>query len=255
MEAARKAETAGTAETAITAMTATTAMPTMATPTTTTTPTAQKARASGPGTTRDSLRWALLVPGAATAAGFLAQFPYGGLYVGVTLMLAAAATGAIVAGSNWHRGGAATIAGFGVMALGLFAGPSLYESYAKLLGERTGAVVVLTGERGRDTGEYFCHVIDDGGRVSELGNRQNCYGDFAAEQRVVLYEDPLGALSPWIEAEDDRSLDPVGLAVTAGLFLLVGGTLFTAGLRRRSDQDLLDRHRRRPVPPQRSAVE
>lgn len=197
--------------------------------------------------TRNSLLWALLLPTAATAAGFLAQFPYGGLYVGVTLVLAAAATGAIVAGSHWHRSGAATIVGFGVMALGLFAGPALYESYAKLLGERVGAVVVLAtgGDASGKGSQDFCHVIDDEGEVSKLGNQQNCYGDFAEEQRVVLYKDPLGALSPWIEAKDDRSVSPLGLAVTGGLFLLVGGTLFTAGLRRRSDQDVLEQHRRR----------
>lgn len=206
-------------------------------------------------TVRNSLFWALLVPATATVAGFLAQFPYGGLWVGVILMLAAAAVGAIVAGSNWNRSGAATIVGFGVMALGLFAGPNLYEAYAKLLGERVGAVVVLaTG--GSDSGkgsQDYCHVIDDEGEVSKLGNQQNCYGDFAEEQRVVLYKDPLGVLSPWIEAKDDRSLTPLGSAITGGLFLLVGGTLFTAGLRRRSDQDVAEQHLRRHGPPRRSA--
>lgn len=216
--------------------------------------TTQKARTAGR-PVRNSFVWALLIPGSATAAGFLAQVPYG-IYVGVTLVLAAAGLGAAVAGSNWNRSGAAMIVGFGVLALGIFAGPNLYESYAKLLGERVGAVVVLTGERGgtKGDGEYYCHVIDDEGEVSELGNQQNCFGDFAEEQRVVLYKDPLGVLAPWIEARDDRSPDALGLGITGGLFLLVGGSLFTAGLRRRSDRDLLEEHRRRHGPPWRSAA-
>ncbi|MGW6709789.1 hypothetical protein ACWGDE_33555 [Streptomyces sp. NPDC054956] len=213
---------------------------------------AQKARPAGR-TARNSLFWALLIPGAATVAGFIAQFPYGGLWIGVILILAVAATGATVAGLNWHRSGAATIVGFGVMALGLFAGPSLYESYAKLFGERVGAVVVLSGERtGKQEGHFYCHVIDDEGEVSKLGNQQNCYGDFAEEQRVVLYKDPLGALSPWIEPKDDRSLSPTGLITTGGIFLLIGGSMLSAGLRRRSDQDILEEQRRKYGPPWRS---
>ncbi|MEV7521573.1 hypothetical protein [Streptomyces sp. NPDC091371] len=202
-------------------------------------------------TARNSLFWALLIPTVTSAAGFLGQFPYGGLWAGVLVILATAAVGATVAGAKWHRSGAATIVGFGVFALSLFAGPALYEAYAKEFGERVGAVVVLTGERSgtKGDGEYYCHVIDDAGEVSELGNQQNCFGDFAEEQHVVLYKDPLGVLAPWIEATDDRSVDPIGPGITAGLFLLVGGSMLTAGLRRRSDRDLLEEQRRRHDPP------
>ncbi|MCT4353952.1 hypothetical protein M5362_12515 [Streptomyces sp. Je 1-79] len=208
----------------------------------------------GPRRTRNTLFWAALVPVAATVGGFLSQYPYGMLYVGVLVVLAAAGLGAGVAGSNWNRAGAAIIVGFGTLALGVFAGSNLYESYAKLLGERVDAVVVDAGERTNSKGDvrHVCHVVDSAGESAELGDIQNCHGDFAEGRRVVLFKDPLGGLEPWIEATDDRSLDPVGLGITGGAFVLVGGTMFSAGMRRRSQQDRLEEHRRKHGPPWRS---
>ncbi|MFB7464094.1 hypothetical protein ACFCZ1_11445 [Streptomyces sp. NPDC056224] len=208
----------------------------------------------GPARTRNSLFWAALIPVTATLGGVLAQYPYGMLWVGVLLVLAAAGIGAGVAGSGWNRAGVATVVGFGTMALGIFAGPSLYEAYAMRLGERVEAVVVDTGERTNLKGDSrsFCRVADPSGRVRELGQQQNCYGTFTRGQHVVLFEDPLGILDPRIEATGDRTLAPLGLGISGGLFLLVGGAMLSGGLRRRSDRDLLEEHRRKHGPPWRS---
>ncbi|WP_328926193.1 hypothetical protein OG429_17220 [Streptomyces sp. NBC_00190] len=200
----------------------------------------------GPARTRNSLLWAALIPVTATFGGFLAQYPYGLLWLGVLLVLAAAGTGAAVAGTGWNRAGVATVVGFGTMALGVFAGPSLYEAYAMRLGERVDAVVIETGERTNFKGDArsFCRVADPSGTVRELGQQQNCYGEFTRGQHVVLFEDPLGLLDPRVEATGDRTLDPLGPGISGGLFLLVGASMFSGGMRRRSDRDILERQRR-----------
>ncbi|MFG2979829.1 hypothetical protein ACGFYQ_01030 [Streptomyces sp. NPDC048258] len=205
----------------------------------------------GPARTRNSLFWAVLIPVTATVGGFLAQYPYGLIWLGVLLVLAAAGIGAGVAGSGWNRAGAASIVGFGAMALGVFAGPSLSEAYAMRLGERVDAVVIETGERTNFKGDArsFCRVADPSGTVRELGQQQNCYGEFTRGQHVVLFEDPLGILDPRIEATDDRTIAPLAPSISGGLFLLVGAAMFSGGLRRRSDRDLLEQHRRKHGPP------
>lgn len=201
----------------------------------------------GPGRLRNTLFWALFVPTTATVAAFLTQYPYGLLYVGVLAVLAVAAAGATVAGLTWKRAGAATVVGFGTLALSLFAGSNLNEMYLKQFGDRGEAVVAEIGEHaaGKDRTRSYCRLVDGSGTLRELRAIQNCRGQFEEGQRVVLYEDPLGGLAPWMEAADSRTLDPLGLGITGGLYLLVGGTLFYAGQRRRSDRDLLERHRRR----------
>ncbi|MFE9632420.1 hypothetical protein [Streptomyces sp. NPDC006463] len=210
----------------------------------------------GPARTRSSLVWAALIPVTATVGGFLAQYPYGLLWLGVLLVLAAAGIGAGVAGTGWNRAGVATVVGFGTMALGVFAGPSLYEAYATQLGERVDAVVVETGERPGLKGDAlsFCRVADASGTVRELGQQQNCFGKFEKGQHVVLFEDPLGMLDPRVEATGDRTFDPLGPSISAGLFLLVGASMFSGGMRRRSDRDLLEEHRRKHGPPWRSGA-
>ncbi|MFB7783468.1 hypothetical protein ACFC1D_12225 [Streptomyces vinaceus] len=112
---------------------------------------------------------------------------------------------------------------------------TLNETYFKQLGERTGAVVVEAGNRVNGKGDvrHFCRVLDDSGSRAELGDIQNCHGQFATGRRVVLFEDRLGGLDPWIEAGDDRAVDPVGLGITAGLYVLIAATLLHAGRRRR----------------------
>ncbi|MFI1284639.1 hypothetical protein ACH4U5_28495 [Streptomyces sp. NPDC020858] len=203
---------------------------------------------------RNSLFWAVLIAGAGTLGGLISQFPYGMLYVGVVVILAAAGLGAAVAGSNWNRAGAASIVGFGTMALGIFAGINLNESYLKLLGERADAVVLesrqYTNLKGDD--RFFCRVVDTSGERHELDHIQNCYADVEPGGHVVLFKDRLGGLDPWMETTDSRALDPLALGITGGLFLLIGGTMFTAGQRRRTDRDLYDEHRRRHGPPWRS---
>ncbi|MEU4892960.1 hypothetical protein AB0B12_17290 [Streptomyces sp. NPDC044780] len=190
---------------------------------------------AGPGHTPNSLKWAVLIPVVATAAGFLAQYPYGMLWLGVLIVLGAAAAAAIVAGGLWHRAGAATLAAFATMALALFAGPALYELYVKQVGDRVDALVADTGTHTNHKGTELdvCRVVDTSGTVRDLSEQQNCQGQFRPEQHVVLFVDPLGALDPWVEATGERTVDGVGLGITAGLFAVTGSALFYAGQRRR----------------------
>ncbi|MEU6480711.1 hypothetical protein ABZ858_28300 [Streptomyces sp. NPDC047017] len=187
--------------------------------------------------TGSSLVWAVGLPVAGVLAGVVAQYPYG-MWVGVVLGLAVAATTAVVAGGVWHRAWAATFASFAVLALPFFAGPAFYATYAQQAGERVPAVITGTGERQgvkKSAKLSVCRVVEASGAVREVSEQSNCQGQFAAGERVVLFEDPLGALDPWIEAEPgERGVDTVGLGVTAGLFLVAGSALFCAGQRRRS---------------------
>ncbi|MFF1338634.1 hypothetical protein ACFVYT_12085 [Streptomyces sp. NPDC058290] len=61
------------------------------------------------------------------------------------IVLAAAATGPIVAGSVWNRAGAATLVGFSLLTLVLFAGSNLNEI------SRTGWAAWIPGSRPRTT--------------------------------------------------------------------------------------------------------
>lgn len=190
-----------------------------------------KAAPSGAGRARNSLFWAALIAGSGTLGGFISQFPYGMLYVGVLIALAAAGLGAGVADSNWNRAGAATIMGFGTMALALIAGPSLNESYLKLLGERVDAVVLESREHTNSKGDvrFYCRVVDTSGETHELDAMQNCYADVERGGQVFLFKDRLGGLDPWIETTDSRALDPLRLGIAGGLLLPISGTMFTAG--------------------------
>ncbi|MFE9468716.1 hypothetical protein ACFYNW_34785 [Streptomyces virginiae] len=212
-----------------------------------------KASPSGFRRTRNSLFWAVLVAGGGTLGGFVSQFPWM-LYVGVLVVLAAAGLGAAVAGSNWNRAGAAAIVGFGTMALGVFAGSNLNEAYMKLFGERVSAVVLEFDERTNVKGDvrYSCRVVDTAGERHDLGAVQNCRGQVASGEQVVMFKDRIGALDPWLEKTGSRALDPLGLGITGALLLLVGGTMFTAGRHRRSDRDLHAEYVRRHGPPWRS---
>ncbi|MBZ9596410.1 hypothetical protein K7B06_15110 [Streptomyces erythrochromogenes] len=213
-----------------------------------------KAAPTGARRGRNSLFWAVLVAGTATVGGFISQFPYGLLYVGVLVVLAAAGLGAAVAGSNWNRAGAATVVGFGTIALGVFAGNNLNESYLKLLGERVDAVVITSREYSNAKGDtrFACRVTDSSGESHELDALRNCYDRVPPGGHVFLFKDRLGGLGPWMDTDGSRALDPLGLGITGGLFLLVGGTMFAAGQRRRSDRDLHEEHLRRHGPPWRS---
>ncbi|MBO0654348.1 hypothetical protein J1792_16665 [Streptomyces triculaminicus] len=212
-----------------------------------------EAAASAPRRTLNSLLWAVLIPVVSTAAGFLAQYPYG-LWAGVVIALGATAAAAIVAGGMWNRAGAATLASFATLALALFGGPTLYETYVKTFGERVDALVADTGQRVNAKGTKLdvCRVVDTTGRAQDVSEQQNCHGQFKPEQHVILFNDPLGGLDPWVEATGDRTLDPVGPACTGGLFALTGGALFYAGQRRRTDRDMALRQRRGYGAPHRS---
>ncbi|MFI1356780.1 hypothetical protein ACH4TV_24845 [Streptomyces sp. NPDC020898] len=193
--------------------------------------------ASASGHALNTLKWALLIPVTGVAAGVLGQYSYG-MWAGVVVTLAVAATAAVVAGGVWHRAGAATLASVAALALPFFAGPAFYETYIKQLGERVHAVVADTGERRgvkRSTQLAVCRVVDTTGTARDLSQQQNCYGQFEVGQEVVLFRDPQGALGPWIEARPGaRTPDVLGLGITAGLFLTAGSALFYAGQRRRS---------------------
>ncbi|MEU7370276.1 hypothetical protein AB0B92_32885 [Streptomyces hygroscopicus] len=190
---------------------------------------------TGTGHTLNTLMWAVLIPVVATAAGFLAQYPYGMLWLGGVIVLGAAAAAAVVAGGIWHRAGAATLAACATVALALFAGPALYELYVKRAGDRVDALVADTGKRTNHKGTELdvCRVVDTSGKVRDLSEQQNCHGQFTPKQHVVLFVDPLDALDPWVEATDERAVDGAGLGITAGLFAVTGSALLYAGLRRR----------------------
>ncbi|MEU9879313.1 hypothetical protein [Streptomyces phaeochromogenes] len=198
--------------------------------------------------TLNSLKWALAIPVLGVVAGFLGQYPYG-IWVGVVIAIGVVAAAAIIAGGVWHRAGAATLASVAALALPFFAGPGLYELYVKQVGERVHAVVADTGERQgvkRTTELSVCRVVDTSGIVRDVSEQQNCYGQFKPGQHVILFEDPLGALDPWIEAlPGDRTVDPLTLGITTGLFLVTGSALLHAGQRRRSETDMVKRSLKR----------
>jgi hypothetical protein len=117
--------------------------------------------------------WAVLIPTVGTAAGLLAQYPYGMLWVGSVIVLGTAGAAAIVAGAVWNRAGAATLASIAVLALPFFAGPALYELYVKQVGERVDALVADTGERPNAKGTELgvCRVVDTSGEVQDLSEQ------------------------------------------------------------------------------------
>ncbi|OIK28468.1 hypothetical protein [Streptomyces malaysiense] len=189
----------------------------------------------------------------AVVGAVLAQFPWH--WIGIAIVVIAGFTAPIVAGGAWNRAGAATLAAVTTFALGLFAGPTLYETYVKLYGEKADALVADTAkyENARRNNERnVCRVVDTSGKVQDLSEQQNCHGQFKPGQHIILYKDPLGVLEPWAEATDDRSFKPVNLSATGGLFAATAATLFYAGMRRRSDQEMDAKKLRKYGPPRRS---
>jgi hypothetical protein len=183
-----------------------------------------------------SLVWALAVPLALTFAGWLAQYPYGLIAVGVIVALAVVAVAAVVAGSVWHRAGAATIASFGGLALVLFAGPGLYQLYMETLGTPTSAVVAKVEDRHHRHGaDWFCTVVETTGdhAAHEISEQENCQGQFKPLQHVTLRADPLGLLDPRLPSGPGETTVTTTLMISIGLFVLTGGAMGYAGLRRR----------------------
>ncbi|MEV0977705.1 hypothetical protein [Streptomyces sp. NPDC049915] len=169
------------------------------------------------------------------------------VWLGIVLTLAAAAAAAIMAGGVWNRAGAAVLATATTMALGIFSGPTLQEAYGKQFGDKADALVVDTAKHVNSKGTelYLCRVVDTSGAVEDLDDVDNCRGQFKPRQHVVLFKDPLGGLDPWIEATDDRTLDTLSLSATGALFGVTTATLLYAGLRRRSNEEMDAKKRRR----------
>ncbi|MBL1097466.1 hypothetical protein [Streptomyces coffeae] len=169
-----------------------------------------------------------------TLAGCFSQYPYG-MWLGIPLVFFAAGAAAVVVGGLWHRGGAAAMAGIAALVLAFFAGPALYELYAKKAGDPVDAVVTKTGHRKSLKGKPLesCTVVDTTGGIHHISQRQNCFGQFRTGQQVILYKDPAGLLEPFADTPGNRAPDLTGLGISAGLFALTGGSVFLAGQRRR----------------------
>jgi hypothetical protein len=186
------------------------------------------------GRTLDSLLWALALPAVLLLGAALTQWV---TVVGVVVVLAAVAAGGIVVGGSWHRAGAAVLVCSGGFALTLFAGPAVYEVYMRTVGDPVPAVVVEVVDRDVKHGaDMACTVRELGGerRTFEVSQRQNCFGQAKEGDRVVMREDPLGLLDPWLpRSPDEQHTTDITLACTAGLTVLVAGATFYGGQRRR----------------------
>ncbi|MES4902603.1 MULTISPECIES: hypothetical protein [unclassified Streptomyces] len=195
-----------------------------------------KAAGAPPSRTRrlvNSLVWAVSVPLMFTVAAWLAQYPSVGLYVGVVLALGTFAVAATVAGGIWHRAGAAVLVSCAGFALTLFVGPGLCELYMKTMGEKVPAVVMKVEERDE---KQYCTVKETAGdhAVHEVSQQQNCFDHIKRLQRVTLREDPMGMLEPRLpDGPDQEGQTAVALAISGGLFVVTGGSMFYAGRCRR----------------------
>lgn len=179
------------------------------------------------------LLWAVLLPLLTMVAAFLAELPWL-QWAPAAIALVASVVVAIVGGGLWHRAGAAVLAATTTLALGLFAGPTLYETYIKLYGDRVDALVADTDSRvNLRIEQHVCRVVDTSGTIQDLSRGQNCRGQFQPRQHIVLFKDPLGFFDPWAEDRDDRSLDALSLSCVGGLFIIATSTLCYAGVRRR----------------------
>lgn len=182
----------------------------------------------------NSFMWALTIPLGATAAGFLAQCPFGMLYVGTGIGLVVVATTAVIVGGVWNRAGAAVLASMAVFALPFFAGPTAYEAYAKEFGRAVPAVVLSLDGSSSDP---VCHVVDVRGAQEYVTERQDCRGQFEPGEHVVLFRDPFGVLHPWLARDADRTVPQRELATAAGLFAATGLLILYGGLTRRDERE------------------
>ncbi|MFD8385173.1 hypothetical protein ACFV2X_42770 [Streptomyces sp. NPDC059679] len=198
--------------------------------------TGTKAAGAAPSRARrlvNSLLWAVSVPLMFTVAAWLAQVPSVGIYVGVVVALGTFGAAASVVGGIWHRAGAAVLVSCAGFALTLFAGQGLYELYMKTVGEKMPAVV--TEVEYRDERQY-CTVEETAGdhAVHEISQQQNCFDHIKRHQRVTLRKDPMGVLAPRLpDGPDQEGQTAVTLAVSGGLFVVTGASMFYAGQRRR----------------------
>lgn len=211
---------------------------------------------AAPSPVRNTLKWLAILVGSATAAAFLIHFPYGIRWVGIFFGLGVAGTAAGLAGTFWNRAGAATVAGFAFLFLPLVASPLLHEVYLKQVGDRYDALVVDTGTERSIKGDAIpvCRIVDTRGKVHDLGATENCDGDYRPGKHVVLYEDPVGILDPWLGDPADLSTGTALIALAGGLYAASAGSVAYAGLRRRTDAQMAARRARRyPRGPQSTA--
>ncbi|MGY0060352.1 hypothetical protein ACWY4P_28060 [Streptomyces sp. LZ34] len=199
-----------------------------------------KAAGAPPSRTRrlvNSLVWGVSVPLMFTMAAWLAQYPSVGIFAGVVLALGTFAVAATVAGGIWHRAGAAVLVSCAGFALTLFAGPGLYEVYMKTVGEKAPAVVTKVEDRGEKRGaDMYCTVQETAGdhAVHEISEQQNCFDHIKRLQRVTLRKDPMGILEPRLpDGPDQEGQTALTLAISGGLFVVTGASMFYAGQRRR----------------------
>ncbi|NUS87562.1 MAG: hypothetical protein HOY75_33855 [Streptomyces sp.] len=181
----------------------------------------------------NSVLWAVSVPLMFTVAAWLAQVPSVGIYVGVVVALGTFGAAASVAGGIWHRAGAAVLVSCAGFALTLFAGQGLYELYMRTMGEKMPAVV--TEVEYRDEQQY-CTVEETAGNraVYEMSQQQNCFDHIKQHQRVTLRKDPMGVLEPRLpDGPDQEGQTALTLAISGGLFVVTGASMFYAGQRRR----------------------
>ncbi|MGW4790115.1 hypothetical protein [Streptomyces sp. NPDC004230] len=183
----------------------------------------------------NSLMWAVAVPVLLLFGAGVAQWV---TLLGVVVVVAVVAVATIVVGGVWHRAGAATLVAVAGFGLTLFAGPAVYEGYMRTVGEPVDAVVVDVVDLHRKHGaDMMCSVRELSGeqRTFEVSQMQNCFGQAKKGERIVVREDPLGLLDPWLPyGSGDQDTSEITVATTIGLTLVVGASVFYGGHRRRN---------------------
>lgn len=182
----------------------------------------------------NSLKWAVAVPVLLLFGAGVAQWV---TLLGVVVVLAVVAVATCLVGGVWHRAGAATLAAVAGFALTLFAGPAVYEGYMRTVGEPADVVVVDVVDLHRKHGaDMMCSIRELGGeqRTFEVSQMQNCFGQAKKGDQIVVREDPLGLLDPWLPyGSEDRHTSEITVVTTIGLTLGVGASVFYGGQRRR----------------------
>ncbi|SFP11007.1 hypothetical protein [Actinomadura madurae] len=184
----------------------------------------------------DSLKWALLVPPLLAFGGWVAQYPYGLIVVGVIIAVVTAFVAIAVVGSSWQRPGAAVLVAVTGFALPIFAGPALYIVYMETLGESAPAVVTKVENRDARRGaDWFCTVVETTGdhTVHKISQQENCFGQIKPLQKITLRKDPLGLLDPRLPDRPGESDTLLSVLLSAALFAANAATFLYAGLRRR----------------------
>jgi hypothetical protein len=191
----------------------------------------------GGGPLANSLKWALIVPVLLTCSGWVAQYPYGLIAVGVIIAVGTVFLCIAVVGSLWERPGAAVMAAVTGIALPLFAGPGLYIVYMEALGRRVPAVVAKVEDRNADRGaSWFCTVVETIGEhtVHHISQQENCFGQIKPFQKVTLRKDPLGLLDPRLPDRPGENDVRTAVLTSTALFMANAASILYGGLRRRS---------------------